>query len=56
MTTRYRVIFSEAGFIRHSCVQEARDEKEAIEFARMYSGLKTCPARAEREDREENED
>jgi hypothetical protein len=54
MMTRYRVVFSEHGIIRHVCFQEARNEREAIEFARMYSGLRRCPARADR--CEENRD
>ena len=42
---RYQVIFRKDGYIRHTCIQQARSAKEAIEFARMYSGL-NCPAQA----------
>ena len=45
--SQYRVVFSRHGFIKHSCIQEARTPNEAIEFARMYSGLHKYPARAE---------
>lgn len=46
----YHVIFSENGYIRHSCWQEARNELEAIERARMYTGLNKCPARVAHDD------